>query len=60
LSARDPFPDGKFIDVTFDCVETIDWPSADAFGCEVAEVTNLEVLAASGTCSVVVQPPASS
>ena len=59
LIARDPFPDGKFIDVTFDCVDTIDWPTADAFGCEVAGLTDLQLMDAQGTCSVVVQPPGS-
>jgi hypothetical protein len=57
LVAREAFADGKYIDVTFDCVDTIEWPTADAFGCEVAELTDLTSNPAQGTCSVVVEPP---
>jgi hypothetical protein len=60
ITAHDAFPDGKFIDVTFDCAETIDWPTADAFGCEVADLTDLDRMSVQGLCWVVVQPPATS
>lgn len=59
LISRTPFPDGKFVDITFDCAETIDWPTADAFACYVAGASDLATneLSPSATCSVVVQPP---
>jgi hypothetical protein len=58
MVSRTDFPDGRFIDVTFDCVTTIDWPTAGLFSCEVAGVTNLESNDVIASCSVVIQPPA--
>ena len=60
LVAREAFSDGKYVDVTFDCVDTVEWPTADAFGCGVAGLTDPQFMDALGTCSVLVQPPARS
>jgi hypothetical protein len=59
-SPVEPFSDGKFVDVTLDCVESIPWPSTQDFRCEVADVTSTEFVSVGveSICWVEVAPPA--
>jgi hypothetical protein len=62
-SMTQPIADGKFVDVVFDCVETIAWPTAGDFTCDVAGVSNLAPGGgfvdrdALSSCTVAVAPP---